>query len=96
MRIRGTMSTINPDLMRLGGYAGFDMGTSPISSEQGGKPDFDRGLTVNTAPTSVLDSIDEVDAVVEASLTRDDDLGRLMGQIFNPANYPAPAMPKFD
>ena len=92
------MSTINPDLMRLGGYAGLDtgMGMSPISSEHGEKPMLDHGLTIETAPTSILDAMEEVDPAVEAALTRNDDLGRIMDQIFNPANYPAPAMPKFD
>ena len=95
MRMRGTMNTINPNATRLGGSAEFDGGTIPVSSEQGDKGGFDQGLTVSTAPLSSLDSLDEVDPMVEAALTRTDELGGLMGQIFNPANYPTPAMPDF-
>lgn len=95
MRIRGTMNTINPNSMRLGGYAEFDGGRIPASSEKDGKNDSGRGLTINTTPLSSLDALDEVAPEVEAALTRDDDLGRLMDHLFNPAKYPAPPMPDF-
>ena len=95
MRIRGTMNTINDNPMRLGGYAEFEGGQIPASSETGGTNGFDRGLTVEMAQPSALGDLDEVDPVVEAALTRTDELGGLMGQVFNRSNYPAPAMPDF-
>ena len=89
------MSTINPDLMRLGGYAEFDGGPISVPVEKDGKDGFDRGLTVEMARPSALGALDEVDPLVEAALTRTDELGGLMGQIFNRTNYPEPAMPDF-
>lgn len=88
------MSTINPDLMRLGGYAEFDGGPISVSAEKGGTDGFDRGLTIEMR-SSALGDVDEVDPVVEAALTRTDELGGLMSQIFNRSNYPEPAMPDF-
>ena len=81
--------------MRLGGYAEFDGGSIPVSSEKGGTSGLDRGLTIEMTPSSALDALDEVDPIVEAALTRTDDLGGLMASIFNPSNYPEPAMPDF-
>ena len=88
-------NTINPNSMRLGGYAEFDGSPVPASSEKGGTSGFGGGLTVEMARPSALGALDEVDPMVEAALTRDDELGGLMDRIFNRSNYPEPAMPDF-
>lgn len=84
------MNTIDNNMTRLGGFAGLDMGTIPAAAEQLKETGSDRGLTIGTASPSALDALDEVDPAVEAALTRDDELGDLMGRVFN---LPAPPMP---
>lgn len=85
------MNTIDNN-MRLGGFAGFDLGSIAEQGRTEASADKADGLTVGTSAASPLDALDEVEPAVDAALVRDDDLGRCMNAVFN---LPAPPMPDF-
>ena len=85
------MNTIDNN-MRLGGYAGFDLGSIAEQGRTEASADKADGLTVGLAPASSLDDLEAVPAEWDAALTRDDDLGQCMNAVFN---LPAPPMPDF-
>lgn len=85
------MNTIDNN-MRLAGYTGLDFGTVAAPAEQLKDTSSDTGLSVGTAAPSGLDALNEVDPVVDAALTRTDELGALIDKAFDLA---APPMPQF-
>lgn len=83
---------INFNTSRLG--ASFDPALQTGPAVSAGEPEAsrnDKGLSVGLAAGTGLDALEELDPAVEAALTRDDDMGRFLDDLFNLAPPPLPA-----